>query len=249
MEYIEERISLILPAYNESDVITESITRLIDEINKFSVNYEIIIVNDGSSDDTKNKIINLKRNYPKIKLISYTNNKGKGYAIKRGLLSANGDIDIIMDADLDIHPRQICGYVTKFLAAQKKDKNIAGVIGSKLDKRSNISFPLKRRIMSMGYYLILKAMFKLDTKDTNTGLKVYDGNIIKSIAPKLFTRGYAYDIELLNYIYSQGYRVLSLPIDCAYSRSEGSDRINIKHAKNTFKETIKIYIYNLKKRR
>ena len=247
MVTVKERISVILPAYNEGNVLTESIERLISELKKYSDNYQIIIVNDGSTDDTKEKAIELKHIYPEIKIISYKTNKGKGNAIKRGLLSADGDIDVILDADLDIHPCQIYGYITKYLNEHKKNEHIAGAIGSKLDKRSNVNFPLPRRIMSMGYYLILKIMFHLDTKDTNTGLKVFDGNTIRAVAPKLFTKGYAYDIELLNYIYSEGSRVLSLPVTCAYTREPGTQRINIKHIKNTFKETMEIYRRNFRK--
>lgn len=241
---VKERISVVLPAFNEGSVITETVERLISELEKYSDNYEIIIVNDGSTDDTKNKALKLKQIYPEIRLISYKTNKGKGNAIKRGLLSAGGDIDVIMDADLDIHPCQIHGYIIEYLKKHAKNEHIAGAIGCKLDKRSNVKFPLKRRIMSMGYYLFLKSMFHLDTKDTNTGLKVFDGNVIRSVAPKLFTKGYAYDIELLNYIYSDGYRVLSLPVNCTYTREPGIQRINFRQIKSMVRETMKIYMHS-----
>ena len=242
MKQIDTKISIVLPAYNESDVISESVKRLLSEIRKFSDNYEIIIVNDGSTDDTKGQIIQLSELYPEIRLISYKNNKGKGYAIKKGLLNITGDLVVIMDADLDIHPRQIYGYIDKLIDAQKEDSKIAGVIGSKLDKRSKVYFPMKRKIMSYGYYIILKTLFKLDTKDTNTGLKVYDSDLIRKISPILKIRGYAYDIELLRLIYKRGYRVLSLPIRCKYTRVNNTDRIRLKHIFNTFSETLTIFL-------
>ena len=116
-----KKLSVVLPAYNESNVINESIDRLISELDLFAEDYEIIIVNDGSVDDTKQKIIDLKNNHPQIRLISYKKNKGKGHAIKRGLLDANGDIVVLMDADLDIHPSQIRDYLIQLLQQHKKD--------------------------------------------------------------------------------------------------------------------------------
>ena len=237
-------MSIVLPAYNESDVITDSIERLISELDKFAEDYEIIIVNDGSVDNTKQKIIDLKKKHPQIKLISYKNNKGKGYAIKRGLLEISGEIVVLMDADLDIHPRQIKNYLGQMLKEHKTDKTLSGAIGCKLDKRSNVHFPLKRRVMSYGYYLILKAMFRLDTRDTNTGLKIFDSKVIKEIAPHLIIRGYAYDIELLSLIYKKGYRVLSLPIDCEYTRNCKTERIQLRHAMDVFNETLTVFVRN-----
>ncbi len=239
-----KKLSVVLPAYNESNVINESIDRLISELDLFAEDYEIIIVNDGSVDDTKQKIIDLKNNHPQIRLISYKKNKGKGHAIKRGLLDANGDIVVLMDADLDIHPSQIRDYLIQLLQQHKKDNKIAGAIGSKLDKRSNVVFPLKRRLMSYSYYLLLKTLFRLDTRDTNTGLKVFNGKIIKDIVPQLVIRGYAYDIELLSMIYKKGYRVLSLPVNCEYSRNCKNERIQLKHAFDVFNETLTVFMRN-----
>lgn len=237
-------LSVILPAYNEGSVIAESIERLSAELDKFSENHEIIVVNDGSTDDTKQKVLDLKKRKPEVKLISYKNNKGKGYAIKRGLLAAKGDAVVLIDADLDIHPCQIRGYLKKMLQARKKDSSVAGAIGSKLDRRSNVDFPAKRRIMSYGYFLILKTLFRLDTMDTNTGLKVFNGSIIKDIAPILCIRGYAYDIELLSNIYKKNHRVLSLPVQCSYSRENSAERIKIKHAVTVFNETMTVFMRN-----
>ena len=236
-----KKLSVVMPAYNESGVITESIERLVAELDQYCENYEIIAVNDGSSDDTKQKIIDLKKRQPKLKLVSYKKNRGKGHAIKRGLLAADGDIVVLIDADLDIHPCQIRGYLIELLQAREKDKTVAGAIGSKLHKYSNVKFPAKRRIMSYGYYLILKALFRLDTKDTNTGLKVYDNSVIKDLAPELIIKGYAYDIELLSMIYSKNRRVISLPIQCEYTRTDTSGRIRIGHVFKVFNETITVF--------
>ena len=243
-----KKLSVVLPAFNESDVITESIDRLISELKRFADDYEIIVVNDGSVDDTKQKIINLKKIHPQIKLVSYKNNKGKGYAIKRGLLNINGDIVVLMDADLDIHPSQIRNYLKQLLQKHNSDKTVAGAIGSKLDKRSNVDFPLKRRLMSFCYYLMLKTMFRLDTRDTNTGLKVFNSKVIKDIVPQLVIKGYAYDIELLSMVYKKGYRVLSLPVNCEYSRNCKTERIQLKHAIDVFNETLTVFIRNYLKK-
>ena len=243
---LKRSISIVLPAYNEEDVIIESVSRLIRVMNSFSDNYEIIIVNDGSTDNTEEKIKSLKNRYRQIRLIGYSKNRGKGYAIKTGFMHMKGNIAVMMDADLDIDPAQIRMYIKTFLHKRRYDSSIAGAIGSKLHKRSNVKFPLRRRVMSMGYYTLLKLLFKLDTKDVNTGLKVFDGLLIKEISPKLVTRGYAYDIELLSLLYKKGFRVLSLPVNCEYTRDMRADRIKPRHIIKTFKETMNVYLRNLK---
>lgn len=243
-------LSVVLPAYNEGCNLEICIKRLVRELEKIGESYEIIIVNDGSRDDTKAKAVTLKKRFNNIIIISYMNNKGKGYAIRRGINASVGKYVVIMDADLDIHPYQIALYLRKFKEEHKNDIRVAGVIGSKFEKNSKVDFTAKRRVMSMVYYKMLQLMFHFDLKDTNTGLKLFSGDLVRSAVKNMVIDGFAYDIELVDQIYKQGYRLKSAPIVCGYTRTgKDRNRIKIKHIKDTFLDTMRVYKNDTFKRR
>ena len=236
-------LSVVVPAYNEEKNIKESVLRLAEELSKITDNYEIIVVNDGSRDSTKGVVVSLKDDNRKIKLISYIHNKGKGHAIRRGIEKTSGKYVVLIDADLDIHPRQIKRYMEDYIAGSEEDSRVAGVIGSKFDKESKVDYPSKRRFMSAVYYKILQAMFGFDLKDTQTGLKLFGGKLIRETAKTMKIDGFAYDIEIISHLYKNGHRIIPLPIECEFSRRpEESGRIKMKHVINIVGDTIRIFI-------
>lgn len=89
-----KKLSLIIPCYNEGKKLTKNVEKIVSFMEEnFLIDYEIMIVNDGSTDNTIDDVLLLKEKYPNIiRLIHYKDNKGKGYAVKRGILDANGDI-------------------------------------------------------------------------------------------------------------------------------------------------------------
>lgn len=100
MENIE--LSIVLPCYNESKILKNNIIKIIKYLQDISFSsYELVIVNDGSKDSTLDKIIEVKELYPKlIKVVHYKDNKGKGYAVKKGILESSGKYILFMDMDL-----------------------------------------------------------------------------------------------------------------------------------------------------
>lgn len=99
------KVSILMPAYNESEVLGESVRTVRRELGK--ADYEIIIVNDGSEDNTEEVAKGLCRQYPNVHLVSYPKNRGKGYALKKGFERSRGDVIVFFDSDLDIPPFQI----------------------------------------------------------------------------------------------------------------------------------------------
>lgn len=237
-------LSVVLPAFNEELTIQKCIKRLVAELEKFTDNYEIIVVNDGSTDDTRKLLVGLKTQYRYLKLISYKTNKGKGHAIRRGLEKASGELFVIMDADLEIDPCQIKEYVKKLEDAIEDDFKTAGVIGCKFDKNSKVDFPKYRRIMSLAYYGMLRAMFRFDVKDTQTGLKCFNGQMIRKVLPKLSVEGFAYDVELLTAVVRNGGKIIQAPIICEYGREV--NRMSINHVLKTFEDTVRIFLSDKK---
>ncbi len=227
---------VIMPAYNEAEHITENLLEAARLIHSFQDDFSIIAVNDGSSDATEERIIDASSKSPHIEYISYSKNKGKGGAIKEGVKLANGKYIAFLDSDLELAPTMLKEFLSNL-----KNKNAQIAIGSKLHKDSKLHYPLTRRIMSLGYYFMLKLMFKLDIKDTQTGIKLFEQDVIKPICDNLITTGFAFDIEILATASKQGHKIIEMPITLNYSRDDREkSRISFKTITNVFKDTIRI---------
>lgn len=192
MSIFDKKLSVIIPAYNEEKNIYENLLKMTEIINSFSNNYELVVVNDGSKDATKDEIDRAVKNCPNIIQTGYEKNKGKGGAIKTGVRLATGDFIAFLDADLDLSPLHIKAFMERM-----EETNSAAVIGSKLHKDSKVNYPKARKVMSFCYYLILKVMFHLDVKDTQTGVKLFNAKELGKIIFNVTTNGFAYDIEIL----------------------------------------------------
>ncbi len=229
-------LSVVMPAYNEEKNITANLLKASEIISGFVKNFEIIAVNDGSSDGTEKMMLVACNADSKITFISYEKNQGKGYAITQGVKKAKGQYIAFLDSDLELNPAML-RYFLK--ALQSCDADIA--IGSKMHKKSKLEYPITRKIMSVGYYIILKLLFNLNIKDTQTGIKLFKSDVIKPICENLSTTGFAFDIEILATASKKGYKIIELPIELKFlrERSEKS-RFSPKVIFKIFKDTIKI---------
>lgn len=234
---INGKLSIIIPAYNEGDRIYNNLMTTIEIVGGFVSNLEIIVVNDGSLDNTKEEISKAIKKDNRIHMVSSDHNHGKGSAILAGISQCSGDYIAFLDADLELNPAQLEGFLQKM-----KETGCGAVIGSKLHKDSKLKYPLKRRIMSIGYYCMLRCLFHLKLKDTQTGLKLFRANAIKPVAHLIRTSGYAYDIEILVAISRRGYEIKEMPVEVVYVRERGARRIRFKDVWQAFCDTLEIYI-------
>ena len=232
-------LSVIVPAYNEAAVIHDNLIHISSVVAEFCPSYEIFVVNDGSSDRTFEEIMRARRNDRAIKLVNYHVNRGKGGAIKEGIRYASGEYIAFLDADLDLPVEQLEGFLHTIL-----EQNAEIVIGSKLHKDSRIDYPPLRKIMSYGYYFLLKLLFHLDLKDTQTGIKLFRADILKPIADMLETTGYAFDIELLARASAYGFDIIEMPVTVNYTHGaeNGASHIRIFDILDMFFDTIRIYL-------
>lgn len=233
---LEGILSIIMPAYNEEKLIYNSIMTTLDIVEKFAKDVEIIAVNDGSCDNTKKEIQRAVAKDRRVKLLSSDKNRGKGNAIISGVSQASGKYIAFVDADLELNPAQLEGYLKKMI-----DENKDVVIGCKFHKDSNLEYPLKRKIISMGYYIMLLVLFHLNVKDTQTGLKVFKMEALKPVAHLIRTSGFAYDIELLVAVHRRGYTIAQMPVNVVYVRDSNSKRIGMSDIVSVFKDTFAIF--------
>lgn len=115
------------------------------------------------------------------------------------------------------------------------------VIGSKMHKDSELEYPKIRRIMSLGYYWMLRVLFRLKVKDTQTGLKIFRADALKAVIPLIKTKGYAYDIEILVALNTRGYRIMEMPVRLVFHRGNGMGRIRVEDIIKVFGDTLLIF--------
>lgn len=235
-----KKLSVIMPAYNEGCRIYENLKATSACLQNFCPEFELVVVNDGSKDQTKKEMDRAALEDRHIKAVSYEQNKGKGNAIREGVQAAAGDVIAFLDADLDISPSHLKRYLE---VLEKQPADI--VIGSKMHRDSRLDYPASRRFVSFCYYFILKTLFHLNVKDTQTGLKVFRAEVIKSIIGMVRTTGYAYDIEVLAIAARSGYRITEQPITLKYTRKEAFGRIRLSDILKMAKDTLFIF-YRLK---
>jgi len=153
-------ISIIVPVYNEQSNIPSLLKHMKDILTQTLFEYEVIVVNDGSTDDTLKTLLQEEKIDGHVKIVSYSNNSGKGYAVKQGIMCSKGDMVLFLDGDLDISPEQIKKYI----------KELGGfdlVIASKTHPESNVISPRHRKLLSKAYSLLVRSIVGIKVKDTD----------------------------------------------------------------------------------
>lgn len=237
------KFSVIVPAYNEGASIKKNLIEIKKALKPYVDSFEILAVDDGSSDNTKEQILEAASSDPEIRYAGYDKNRGKGGAIKHGVTEAKGDVIGFIDADLDISPEHLVKYLEHM-----NETGCDVVIGSKMHKDSELDYPPMRRFVSLGYYVILKVLFGMNVKDTQTGVKLYKAPLIKKIAPLLKVKGYAFDIEVLALCDHEGARIDQMPVQIVFKRNASFGRIKLRDIFKMFFDTVGIW-WNLRIRR
>jgi glycosyltransferase involved in cell wall biosynthesis len=196
------------------------------------IEFELVPVNDGSPDNTGAEILRASQADPRIRPVSYEVNRGKGGAIKEGVLSSGGDIVGFLDADLDLSP----DHVPEFLEEMERT-GCDVVIGSKMHKDSKLEYPFARKVFSLCYFIMLKVLFGLKTRDTQTGVKLYKGDLLRGIVPVMKVKGYAFDIEMLALAVRKGASVREMPVRVNYTRDQSFGRIRVGDIVKMFTDT------------
>jgi glycosyltransferase involved in cell wall biosynthesis len=219
-------ISVVIPAYNEAEGIQRCLHETHETLTELGANFEIIAVDDGSFDSTLTRARLAAEDLDEVRVIGYPENLGKGFALIEGAKEARGDLVLFVDADLEVHPRQL---VLLYGVLVGLDADV--VIGSKMHPSSTIDYPLKRRILSLGYYMAIRLLFRLPVRDTQTGLKLYRTDVLRRVAGRLLVKRFASDLEALANAHRLGYRIAEAPVvvtrERPYPRVGGGDAIHV----------------------
>lgn len=233
-------LSIVMPCYNEEKRIYSNSLKTLKALQDIT-SIELICVNDGSVDNTEMELERAKKADSRIKIVSYKKNEGKGNALKKGVSYAKGGVIAFLDADLELSPRLLLNYLD---IMEREEADV--VIGSKMHRDSQINYPFHRKILSVGYYLMLKVLFRLNVKDTQTGIKIFKAELLKKVMPKILVKRWAYDIEVLAICKNRGAKIVDAPVVLDFSRGKG--RIKLKDITGMFVDTLAIFyrLYILK---
>jgi glycosyltransferase involved in cell wall biosynthesis len=212
-------LTVVVPVYNGGPEIVDNVgvirRAVAGDLSPEDV--ELVVVSDGSIDGTAERLL-AARSDVDMRVIHYGRNFGKGYAVKVGALAARGRWIAIVDADLDLDPGAIPGFLG---IAEREQLDFA--IGSKRHPDSVVQYPRSRRIASWGYQQLNRLLFSLDVQDTQVGLKVFRREVADEVVPLLLVKQFAFDLELLAVARALGYRrVRELPVRLDY-RFTGSE--------------------------
>jgi len=234
LKNIEGKVSIIMPAHNEGDRISSSLEETVRTFDSFGCDYEIILVDDGSTDNTYEEILRIASRYSNIILKKNRINYGKGRAVKYAFRFVTGKYVVFLDSDMDLHP----GQIQTFFDIMRLD-NADVVIGSKRHPNSQLYYPIGRRIISSVYFLLINLMFGLPIKDTQTGLKLFKAEVLKEIFPKVLIKHFAFDLEILVNAHHLGYKIAEAPVVLKSQRMLG--RIGVRAIYNVWVDTMAIF--------
>lgn len=224
-----------MPAYNEASHIVNNLLETIDTLASFCPSFEIVVVDDGSPDHTYLQAVEaLAELGDNIRVVRYERNAGKGNALVCGFSHTKGELVAFLDADMDLHPGQIRGMIETM-----ESRGADVVIGSKWHKDSQIDYPFVRRLWSIGYYLIVRLLFGMPLRDTQTGLKVFRSEVLARVFPRILAKHYAFDVEVLVNAHRLGYKIVDAPVTLHFGRSFG--RVNIGDVWTVFLDTLAIF--------
>lgn len=201
-------LSVVVPAYNEQRILPKSLETILDYLDRRGIQGEVLVVDDGSTDQTARVASEILRGR-RGRVLSHAENRGKGCAVRRGVLEAAGRWVLMTDADLsspiDEHAK---------LAAAARDHDLDVAVGSRALVESRIEVRQKwpRELMGKTFNVLIRAITGLSFRDTQCGFKLMDRNRVLPLFEKMVVDRFAFDVELLFLCARFGLRAREVPV-------------------------------------
>lgn len=201
-------VSIIVPAYNAARCLKDSVLQIESEMKRAGIPYEILIVENASTDTTPQIAAKLAKRGDVRHLTNTL--KGRGRALNKGFTEAKGTYVVYTDADLDIPPK----YIFEIVHHLKEGYDIA--VASKRHPQSKVSSPFHRRVLSKGYGFLVRALLHSAVHDHQGGLKGFRKSVIMSLLPLVEDNRWFWDTEVLVLAQWKGYSIKEVPIIADY---------------------------------
>jgi dolichol-phosphate mannosyltransferase len=228
-------LSVVVPVYNETERVPTTVRAISQYLSAEYPDHEIVAVDDGSTDGSPAMLDELARSIPRLRILQYTPNEGKGVAVRRGCAAATGDWVAIVDADLELP----ISLLREFFRVQR-ESHAQVVVGSKRHPDSVVEYPKVRARLSRAYGRGIRYMFRIPVSDTQVGFKLIDRQALGAVLPYLYAKRFAFDVELLMLLNRCGAQIAEAPIQLRFSRADGG-RIRSGAIINIARETSGIF--------
>jgi len=219
--YADISISVVIPAYNEERMIDETVTALLEHLVSTGARFEVIVVDDGSEDETAQRVESIIRDGCSVTLLKNDANLGKGYSVRRGLLSARGRYLFFMDADHSYPVHEL----DKMLLELRNGYDLA--IGSRALPASSLEVrpPLLRYLAGQVYAALIGMVVFSGISDTQCGFKGLRREVVGDLLPRLTLNDFAFDVELLFLARKYGYRIQPVPVTLRFNADSSKIRL------------------------
>lgn len=231
--------SLVIPAYNESERITASLDKILAHIEQQKWTAEVIVVNDGSRDNTADIIRGYMRRHPIVRLLENPGNKGKGYSVRHGMMEARGDVMLLSDADLSSPIYE----AKKLFDAIEQGADIA--IGSRWLQRETQTQrqPFYRQVSGRVFNIMLRVALGLKEKDTQCGFKAFTRRAAQSVFPPQKIERWGFDPEILFLAHKFNFKVAEVAVEWA---NDDRSKINpLTDGFRMFSEMLRVRWYSM----
>ncbi len=208
-----KKISIVIPTYRQEKTIVKNLKILRKALEELPYLFQLVVVVDGFHDKTYEILKKIRQK--NFKVLGYEENKGKGFAVRHGMLNADGDVVGFIDGDLDIHPEGIAMLINHMIWY-----NADIIIGSKLHPVSQVNYPFWRKVLSWGYRSLIRLLFGLKVRDTQVGIKLFKKKVVRDIFPLLVVKRFAFDVEVLAVANYRGFsRIYEAPIKLQFNNA------------------------------
>lgn len=244
-----KEFSIVIPAFNESDKITSSLTQIVAFMSTFAESYEVLVVDDGSADNTADLVEAYSHDHPEVRVIRNPH-KGKGPALWTGVMEASGKYIYLADTDLAAPISEIKKF-SVWIKEHDYDMVIASREGIGAER---VGEPFYRHLMGRVFNLIVQILILPGIKDTQCGFKLFKSAVAKDIFGRMsiygpeakeITKAYlgAFDVEVLFLAKKMGYKVKQVPIVWTYVKTTRLNPLSdsIKMVKDVIKVRINYF--------
>lgn len=226
--------SLIIPMYNEEKILPKTIKTLHAYMQSAFDDYEIVFADDGSKDNSR-KIVE-ECGLPHIRVVGYAENRGKGCAVRHGMLAAKGDVRLFTDCDLAYGTEIIRALYDRFTAA---DCDV--MIGSRnLTEDGYAGYTAMRRLASKAYIKVLCMVGGFKLSDSQCGFKAFSGKAAEDIFSRCETDSFAFDFEAIMFATRLGYKICEIPVKIINHRESESKVSMLSDSMHMLRDVMRI---------
>jgi dolichyl-phosphate beta-glucosyltransferase len=227
-----ETLSIVIPAYNEERRLPATLDRIAAYLDRSPVPVvEILVVDDGSGDGTA-ALVEARGGI--VRLVRNPGNRGKGYAVRNGMLAAKGDWILSTDADLSAPIEEL----EKLIAAARRENAVVAIGSRALDRKLvKVHQPMMREVSGRAFNMVMRLVTGLPFRDTQCGFKLFRQDAAKNIFPRQLEDGFSFDVEDLVIARMLGLRSIEVPVE--WSNVEGT-KVSLSQGIKSFADLVRI---------